>query len=58
MKRYMHLFLVLLLLSGQEGKAQLQRQDVVTAMERANDYFLKKYPDPGKPTFVVCILKD
>ena len=52
MKRYMHLFLVLLLLSGQEGKAQLQRQDVVTAMERANDYFLKKYPDPGKPTFV------
>ena len=52
MKGYMHLFLVLLLLSGQEGKAQLQRQDVVTAMERANDYFLKKYPDPGKPTFV------
>ena len=41
MKRYMHLFLVLLLLSGQEGKAQLQRQDVVTAMERANDYFLR-----------------
>lgn len=52
MKLYIRLFFILLLLAAQEGKAQLQRQDVVTAMERANDYFLKKYPDPGKPTFV------
>lgn len=32
--------------------AQPQQQEVLDAMERANDYFMKKYPDPGKPTFV------
>jgi rhamnogalacturonyl hydrolase YesR len=32
--------------------AQPAQKDVVAALELANDYFLKKYPDPGKPTFV------
>lgn len=32
--------------------AQPEIQDVMGAMERANDYFINKYPDPGKPTFV------
>lgn len=32
--------------------AQPARQEVMRAMELANDYFIRKYPDPGKPTFV------
>lgn len=52
MKLFIRLFFILVLLVGQKGMAQLQRQDVIEAMERANDYFLRKYPDPGKPTFV------
>ena len=32
--------------------AQPGQMDVMRAMERANDYFIAKYPDPGKPTFV------
>ena len=32
--------------------AQPKQEDVMRAMELANDYFIKKYPDPGKPTFV------
>ena len=32
--------------------AQPRFQEVMAAMERANDYFINKYPDPGKPTFV------
>ena len=45
-------FIFILLFAGHKGMAQPQRPDVIEAMERANDYFLKKYPDPGKPTFV------
>lgn len=52
MKLFIRLFFILVLLVGQKGMAQPQRQDVIEAMERANDYFLRKYPDPGKPTFV------
>ncbi|MBO4215704.1 MAG: glycoside hydrolase family 88 protein, partial [Bacteroidaceae bacterium] len=52
MKLFIRLFFILSLLVGQNGMAQPQRQDVIEAMERANDYFMKKYPDPGKPTFV------
>lgn len=32
--------------------AQPTRQEVMHAMELANDHFISKYPDPGKPTFV------
>ncbi len=32
--------------------AQPSRQEVIRAMEVANDHFVAKYPDPGKPTFV------
>ena len=32
--------------------AQPTRQEVMAAMELANDHFIRKYPDPGKPTFV------
>ena len=28
------------------------RESILQAMETANDYFLRKYPDPAKPTFV------
>ena len=38
--------------SAQVALAQPEIQDVMGAMERANDYFINKYPDPGKPTFV------
>lgn len=37
---------------AQVALAQPEIQDVMGAMERANDYFINKYPDPGKPTFV------
>ena len=32
--------------------AQPKQQDVMRAMELANNYFMRKYPDPGAPTFV------
>ena len=32
--------------------AQTTKMDVVKAMELANDYFIRKYPDAGAPTFV------
>lgn len=34
------------------GLAQPQQKEVLRVMELANDYFIKKYPDAGKPTFV------
>lgn len=37
---------------AQVALAQPEIQDVMGAMERANDYFINKYSDPGKPTFV------
>lgn len=36
----------------QQAMAQPAQRDVMAAMELANDYFMQKYPDPGKPTFV------
>ena len=42
----------LLCLVALSGVAQPKGTEVIRAMERANDYFLAKYPDPGKPTFV------
>lgn len=44
--------LALVALFGTTASAQPTTHDVMEAMERANDYFIKKYPDPGKPTFV------
>ncbi|MDE7118675.1 MAG: glycoside hydrolase family 88 protein, partial [Bacteroidaceae bacterium] len=35
-----------------QAMAQPAQRDVMAAMELANDYFMQKYPDPGKPTFV------
>lgn len=32
--------------------AQPAQLEVLKALELANDYFINKYPDPGKPTFV------
>ena len=32
--------------------AQPAQSEVLKALELANDYFINKYPDPGKPTFV------
>jgi hypothetical protein len=32
--------------------AQPTQQDIMAAMELANDYFIQKYPDAGAPTFV------
>ena len=46
------LFTCLALLMWVAVVAQPDRQDVMAAMERANDYFINKYPDAGKPTFV------
>ncbi len=42
----------LLCLVALSGVAQPKGTEVIRAMERANDYFMAKYPDPGKPTFV------
>ena len=52
MKHNLLILSFLLCLMGVKIVAQPQRQDVLAAMERANDYFIRKYPDPGKPTFV------
>ena len=46
------ILLFLALLWGQTLMAQPQREGVLAALELANDYFMRKYPDPGKPTFV------
>ncbi|MCM1347368.1 MAG: glycoside hydrolase family 88 protein [Bacteroides sp.] len=35
-----------------EAQNVLGRNDILSAMEKANDYFLAKYPDAGAPTFV------
>ena len=32
--------------------AHPKQKEVLEALELANDYYLNKYPDPGKPTFV------
>ena len=32
--------------------SQPTRQEIMAAMECANDYFIAKYPDAGAPTFV------
>ena len=32
--------------------AQPSQDEVVEALELANDYFISRNPDPGKPTFV------
>lgn len=45
-------WMLAMLLFSLNGGAQPQPQEVLEVMERANDYFIKKYPDPGKPTFV------
>ena len=44
--------LALVALFATTASAQPTTHDVMEAMERANNYFIKKYPDPGKPTFV------
>ncbi|MBR1668776.1 MAG: glycoside hydrolase family 88 protein [Bacteroidaceae bacterium] len=46
------LLLCLALLLDMRVVAQPRQQEVMAAMECANDYFINKYPDPGKPTFV------
>ena len=45
-------WLLTMLLLSLNGGAQPQQREVLEVMERANDYFMKKNPDPGKPTFV------
>lgn len=52
MKQSVLFFFLLLFLFGLEVYAQPQRDDVIRVLELANDYFMKKNPDPGKPTFV------
>lgn len=52
MKQNVLILSFFLCLLGLKMTAQPLRQDVLDAMERANDYFMNKYPDPGKPTFV------
>lgn len=46
------LFLSLMCLVSLGLCAQPTQQSVMQALELANDYFIQKYPDPGKPTFV------
>jgi len=43
---------VVVLVSFMAVSAQTTKMDVLKAMECANDYFIKKYPDAGAPTFV------
>lgn len=52
MKRKVLIVLIGLFLLGLEMNAQPRREEVMRVMELANDYFMRKYPDPGKPTFV------
>ena len=46
------LLLVLCLFTATAAKAQPSQQEIMAAMELANDYFIQKYPDAGAPTFV------
>ena len=46
------LFLSLMCLVSLGLCAQPTQQEVMKALELANDHFIRKYPDPGKPTFV------
>ena len=52
MRKKTILFALLTLLASISMKAQPAPSDVMRAMELANDHFIGKYPDPGKPTFV------
>ena len=45
-------FSVLGVLPAMLVAAPPQKQEVLAALELANDYFISKNPDPGKPTFV------
>lgn len=45
-------FSVLWVLPAMLVAAPPQKQEVLAALELANDYFISKNPDPGKPTFV------
>ena len=45
MKQNLLIIFFLLCLFGLKMTAQPLRQDVLAAMERANDYFIRKYPD-------------
>ena len=45
-------FSVLWVLPEMLVAAPPQKQEVLVALELANDYFISKNPDPGKPTFV------
>ena len=52
MKRKVLIVLIGLFLLGLEMNAQPRREELMRVMELANDHFMRKYPDPGKPTFV------
>ena len=52
MKTRTLIFMGLSVLLSLGVEAQPKQEEVIKAMECANDYFIKKYPDPGKPTFV------
>lgn len=43
---------VLFAITGAEAQKLPTRASILKAMETANDYFIAKYPDPAKPTFV------
>ncbi|MCH5174852.1 MAG: glycoside hydrolase family 88 protein [Prevotellaceae bacterium] len=52
MKTKTSFLFVLSVLACMSVEAQPRQEEVMAAMECANDYFMRKYPDPGKPTFV------
>jgi len=52
MKQNVLIVSIFLFLFGLDLIAQPQQEEVIHMLELANDHFMQKYPDPGKPTFV------
>lgn len=52
MKQNVLIVSIFLFLFSLDLIAQPQQEEVIHMLELANDHFMQKYPDPGKPTFV------
>ena len=52
MKQLFITILTMLCMVAGTLSAQPTCQEIMAAMELANDYFIQKYPDAGAPTFV------
>jgi len=52
MKRLLFTIIAIGIAIASQSQPLPSRTEILKSMELANDYFINKYPDPGKPTFV------